>query len=239
MNTDTLSSPHTAKPATKAARPDIYVHIHKALRHFMLDTLCRVGRMDVTHAEETDGTLAQFDALMALCTNHLKHENEFIHPAIEAGRRGVSDRIAGEHVEHLESIDALREDARQLRAARGDGRAPLALRLYRHMALFVADNFEHMHYEETVHNAALWSLYSDAEIDGLHNRLVASIPPQEMFEVARWMLPAMNPAERAGMLGGIKAVAPPAVFAALLSHVRPHLDDKGWTKLASALGVSA
>jgi hypothetical protein len=41
------------------------------------------------------------------------------------------------------------------------------------------------------------------------------------------------------MLGGIKAVAPPAVFAALVSHVRPHLDDKGWAKLASAIGVSA
>jgi len=241
MTTDTL---HTAAStaaihATAKPRLDLYAPIHKALRHFMLDTLMRVSRLDVFDAAEMDATLGQFDALMTLCGKHLAHENEFVHPAIEARRPGVSRRIADEHVEHQESIDALCEDAKQLRRAAPDQRMALALRLYRHLALFIGENFAHMHYEETVHNAALWSLYSDAELGDLHERLLASLPPEETMEVARWMLPALNPTERAGMLTDIQAKAPAPAFEGLVQHVRPHIDAAGWTKLAPAIGMAS
>lgn len=190
------------QPATRpepAAPPrlDLYTPIHKALRHFMTDTLLRVGRLDVNDAADFQATLGQLDALLDQCLSHLDHENHFVHAAIEARRPGASHRIAEEHLDHMESIDALRADADQLRRARPDSRPAVALRLYRHLALFVGDNFAHMHYEETVHNAALWALYTDAELHELHGRLLASLPPQEMETVMRWMLPALNPAERA------------------------------------------
>lgn len=190
------------QPATRpepAATPrlDLYTPIHKALRHFMTDTLLRVGRMDVNDAADFQATLGQLDALLDQCLSHLDHENHFVHTAIEARRPGASHRIAEEHLDHMESIDALRADADQLRRAHPDSRPAVALRLYRHLALFVGDNFAHMHYEETVHNAALWALYTDAELHELHGRLLASLPPQEMDTVMRWMLPALNPAERA------------------------------------------
>ena len=35
---------------------------------------------------------------------------------------------------------------------------------YRRLSRFVAENFEHMLVEETRHNAALWELYTDAEL---------------------------------------------------------------------------
>jgi hypothetical protein len=71
-------------------------------------------------------------------------------------------------------VAMLRDEASALQAA-GDGeRMPLALRLYHHLALFVADNFQHMHIEETVHNPTLWAHYSDAE---LAKSISASSPP--------------------------------------------------------------
>ncbi len=240
MTTHTL---HTAPAAATTNAPpkprhDMYAPIHKALRHFMLDTLMRVSRLDVFDACEMDATLGQFAALMTLCGKHLAHENEFVHTAIEARRPGVSRRIGDEHVEHLESIDALCEDAKQLRQAVPEQRMALALRLYRHLALFIGENFAHMHYEETVHNAALWSMYTDAELDDLHDRLLASLPPEETMEVARWMVPALNPTERAGFLKGIQAKAPAPAFHGLVQHVQPHIDPMGWTKLASAIGLA-
>ena len=252
MPTDTLATRPTAvahttdAPAAEsraampaAPRVDLYVHIHKAMRAFMTDTLGRVGRLDVFDAAEMDATLGQLEALLGQCENHLKHENEFVHTAIEARQPGGAGRIAEEHVEHLEAISALREDAARLGAAVEARRPLLALRLYRHLALFVAENFQHMHVEETLHNATLWANYSDAELEAIHNALVASLPPPEMTLVARWMVPAMNPTERAGMLNGIKAGAPPQVFDGLLDTVRPHLDASGWVKLAPAIGIAA
>jgi len=224
---------------TTPPRLDLYAPIHKALRSFMTDTLSRIGRVDVFDGADMAAALAQLDALLALCANHLRHENDFVHPAIEARLPGGAARIAGEHLQHVAAIDALREDARRLADVEDPGRRqPLALHLYRRLALFVAENFEHMNVEETQHNAALWAHYSDAELAELHGRLMASIAPAEVLEVARWMVPALSPAERAGMLNGVKAEMPPHAFQALVGCVRPHLDAPAWAKLAPAIGMA-
>jgi hypothetical protein len=234
--TSTLSTPHSqaqqAARASGAPRLDLYAPIHKALRSFMSDTLGRLGRMDATDADELQDTLQQFEALMALCASHVQHEDQFMHPAIEARQPAGSARIAHEHEEHLQSIAELRDEAAALRAAPAAARATLALRLYRHLALFVAANFQHMHIEETAHNAALWAHYSDAELMQLHGRLMSAIDPREHLLVARWMLPALTPAERCAVVGGMKAEAPPEAFLGLMAQVRPHLSCQTWTQLA-------
>lgn len=237
MNSPVFDTAFTAtrhEPATPP-RLDLYTPIHKAIRHFMTDTLLRVGRMDVNDAEEVEATLGQLDTLMSQCVAHLDHENSFIHAAIEARRPGASHRIAEEHLDHLESIDALRADTAQLRRARADDRAAAALRLYRHLALFVAENLQHMHIEETANNAALWAHYTDEELVAIHDRLLASIAPAEMMLGLRWMVPALTPQQRAGMFGEMKAGAPAEVFNAVVDTVRPHLAARDWSKLASAL----
>ena len=181
---------------------------------------------------------AVFEALLDLCAGHVAHENAFVHPAIEARQPAGAARTADDHLEHLASIEVLRAEGRRLRDAPEGKRTALALRLYRHLALFVAENFQHMHIEETVNNATLWANYSDAELAELHERILAAISPQEHLAVARWMVPALNPIERAGMLGGAKAGMPPEAFLGVVEHVRPHLDPRGWRKLAPAIGVS-
>ena len=56
--------------------------------------------------------------------------------------------------------------------------------------------------------------------------------------MARWLVPALNPAERAGIFGAMKTQTPPEALLGVLSHVQPHLDASGWTKLARAVGVA-
>ena len=231
MNTAAIASrPQAHNNAAPAApRVDLYAPIHKALRNFMCDTLCQVGRIDVNDACELQQTLAQCDELLALCEGHVHHENQFMHPAIEGRQPAGSKRIAHEHEEHLQSIAELRDEVAALRRA---AEPALALRLYRHLALFVAHNFQHMHIEETAHNAALWAHYSDAELMQLHGRLMASIDPREHLLVGRWMLPALTPAERHAVVGGMKADAPPEAFMGLMAHIRPHLTSRSWAQLA-------
>lgn len=236
---DILNAPTRATPAAAPSVPrvDLYAPIHKALRSLMCDTLARVGRLDTDDAEECSATLGQLDALLALCASHIEHENVHVHPALEAREPGAAQRIAHEHEEHLQAIDDLGGEAAALKAAAAADRPLRALRLYRHLALFIADNLQHMHIEETAHNAVLWARYSDAELGALHDALVASIPPAEMMQVLRWMVPALSPAERAGMLGDMQAQMPPPAFRAVLDAVQPQLDARAWAKLAVALGI--
>lgn len=237
MNTPTTTRQTPARTAATAApRLDLYAGIHKALRHFMTDTLHRIGRMDVADADDMGRALGQLDALLVECLHHLQRENEFMHTAMEARQPLGASRTADDHVEHQDSIEALQQEAAALRAAPESERGMLGLRLYRHLALFVAENFQHMQFEETHNNAVLWAHYSDAELAALHDRLLESIPPAEKAAIARWMVPALTPFERAMMFGEMKAHAPQEAYRALLDVVRPHLDDTAWAKLARALG---
>lgn len=223
--------------AAAAPRFDLYAGIHKALRALMADTLLALGRMDPEDAlEVADGT-QKLQQLLDFCRAHLQHENTFVHAAIEARAAGASEAIAHEHAGHEQEIARLAALATGLLHCPREQRAAGSLALYRQVSLFVAHNFEHMHVEETAHNAVLWARYTDAELVAIHDALVASIPPEEMMFTLRWLVPFMNPAERAVMLRDMQAHAPAPAFAAALQVVRPHLSEREWAKLAAALDL--
>lgn len=223
--------------AGPAPRMDMYGGIHKAIRALMADTLLAVGRMDVQDDLELAQTTERVLAMLDICASHLEHENEFVHAAIEARAPGASERIAHEHEEHERHIATLGSAVATLRACPAVQRAAEAQSLYGDLALFIAENFQHMHVEETAHNAVLWARYTDAELMEIHDRLVASIPPAEMMMIARWMVPFMSPAERVGVLSGVRQNAPAPAFQAILDTVRPHLSDNEWAKLARGLDL--
>lgn len=223
--------------AMQPARVDLYSGIHKALRALMADTLLAVGRMDSTDDLDLAQATQRVVELLDFCRSHLRHENEFVHAAIEARAPGASAAIAHEHDEHERHIVSLGQAVETLRGCPADQRSAGALGLYRSLALFIAENFQHMHVEETAHNAVLWARYTDAELVAINQALIASIPPQEMMFAIRWLVPFMNPAERTVMLADMQANAPAPAFAAALDVVRPHLDAREWAKLARSLGL--
>lgn len=246
-----MSMPHAAKPPIledvvlasprqpQPRRTDLYAAIHKALRRAMCDTLTRLGMLDTDDHADMLRTLGQAEHLLCLLRSHLRHENDFIHTAIEARRPTGARRTADDHLEHMGAIAGLEAELRTLRVADTSMRPTLALRLYRHFALFVAENLQHMHIEETANNAALWSLYDDEELNALHDRLVSSIPPAEMMDTLRWMGPALAPRELAALLADMQSKAPPAAFAAVMDMLRPLLDPGRWVQLAATLGLPA
>ena len=224
--------------AAAQPRVDMYTGIHKAMRACMADALQALGRADTSDAEDLAAATTRVLDLLDLCESHLEHENDFVHRAIEVRAAGASDAVAHDHEEHREHIAQLRALVQALRTARPGAAAVVAQQLYRQLGLFVAENFRHMDVEETAHNAVLWARYTDAELAALHDELVASIPPQEMMRFARWLVPAMSPAERLGMLSDMRSKAPAPAFEAVLDVVRPHLTAGEWAKLARGLGIA-
>ena len=219
------------------ARHNIYAMIHKALRLAMTETLPAVGRLDASDPQEVSEAIVRVRDLLGFCKAHVTNEETFIHPAIEARRSGTSTRIASEHVEHLASIASLERAVDALARAPGKARDAAAFALYSELGRFVGENFVHMHEEETVHNSALWDAYTDEELIALENAIKAHHTPEEMSFVLRWMLPAMTPAERAGLLGTLRKVAPPPVVAGVVALAKAHVDARGSDKLSLALAA--
>jgi hemerythrin-like domain-containing protein len=216
-------------------RFDMYMAVHKGLRAFMTDVLTTIGRIDASDASEVAIAVLQVRNLLELCRGHLFTENQFLHTAMEARRRGSSRVTANEHVQQEEILERI--EARLLAIERSSGANPEAtfVSLYRELSLFVADNFQHMYVEEHDNNETLWSLYTDEELHNIHQELLRSIEPAKMKLYLRWILPYVTPSDRNAILAGMQAELPRPVFEQLLSFIRPHIVDKDWAKLNGQL----
>ncbi len=245
--TTTLNTLQPSSQAIRAAsehtpnlplRLDLYAGIHKTLRAWMFDTLVALGRVDGSDAQALQGALQKTEALLAVCGQHIAHENAFLHTQLEQDTPGSSHEADVAHQGHRRHI--VRLEAMMLRVrteAPGPLRFAALTTLYRELALFVAENLEHMQWEETVHNEALWARHTDAELDAIHDALVQTIPPQEMAEVLRHMLPALSPLERHGMLADMRSKMPPQAFDGVLQLAHEVLGAHCWAALQRELGL--
>jgi len=158
-----------------------------------------------------------------------------VHKAMEARAPGSTRRIADEHVHHEEDIRVIEAACRALLDTLPAGRAAPAARLYRLFDLFLQENLAHMRYEEEHHNAVLWASYTDEEIHGIERALVAALPPEKMTLLLHSMVPSVPTRERAMLLGGLRAAAPPEVFAGVYASLTPLLDERARGRLHEAL----
>jgi hypothetical protein len=206
-----------------APRHNLYTLVHKGLRACMAETLATVGRMDADDPVERAAAARLVRELLSCARSHLEHEERFVHPALEARRSGSSAAAHADHVLHREAFVLLETALRGLECSESDEAAEAALRLYRQLALFVAENFEHMHLEETDNHAVLTGCYDEQDVRAIEGHIIAALRPAESEIALRWMVPAASPAERAALLGGMQQGMPPAAFAAILAPVEPRL----------------
>ncbi len=233
-----MQAPHTQAAAlSNAPRLDLYAPIHKALRAWMFDTVQQVGRTDGQCPDTALRTLRQVESLLAVCDGHIHHENTFLHPVLERGMPGTARDADVAHQEHGRHMARLRTLVTQARGSQGPAAFGAFLALYRELALFVADNLAHMHWEETVHNEALWARHSDAELAQVHDALVQSIPSAEMAETLRHMLPALTPVERLGMLQDMRGKMPPGAFDGVLQLAHLCMQPQDVAALMAGLGL--
>lgn len=225
-----------AVPHRDGSRFDFHCGVHKAVRAMMADALLAVGRMDASDPAEVGQVCQRISLLMDLCTAHTLRKRRLLHAAIEARAPGTSDLAARGCRHQAREFAGLRAMAQTLRGSPQSLRTAAAARLYRGLALLVAENFQRMHLEESAYNVVLWSNYSDEELAGLHGELMASVALDEAYAL-HWLLPCMNPAERLFLLSRMEAGARGDAFENTLSVARARLAPGEWRKLACGLGL--
>lgn len=209
----------------QAERREIYHLVHKGLRAAMSDTLVRLGRVDLSGPEMRQDVLDAVTDLLAMCDEHLEHENNFLHAAMEKAVPGSAQATATDHQHHVKSIRELEMRVADARQAAPQLRERAFKVLYRLLAGFVAENFAHMEIEESSNTELLWRHYSDADILSIEHQIHAAIKPARMMHWLRWILPNVNRQQRAVMMRGMQAGMPPELFGAVLDMVRPHLSE--------------
>jgi hypothetical protein len=202
---------------------DLYGPIHKALRWAFCRVLSRMGSTSLSDDAEVTAVLCEVQDLVVGLESHIAHEERFIHPAIEERRPGGVAAIMEEHLEHANMMGAIRVLIGAIRTGSPSTRPALWRALYLCFADLLAENIHHMAEEEEVIQPLLEELYSTDELHELHDRLVSSIPAEEMIASMKILLPANDIDFRLAVLNGAKHSLPPEVFAGVFARATVYL----------------
>lgn len=219
-------------------RYDLYGAVHKGLRKAQCELLPRLGSADFSLPQTA--LLAELRGLLALAASHVQHEDHHIHNALKARGAVSVERLDDQHDDHRKTFAELEAIIAGIEGAPAAQRPALGRRLYLAFSAYVAHDLEHMFEEETVAAPQLWSLFTDAELAEIENRIVGSLPPEKSMAFMQIMIPASRPDERAAMLGGMKQQAPREAFDAVMEFAaRPNLSAVEFADLARRLGLVA
>jgi hypothetical protein len=191
---------------------DLHDGIHKAVRALMADTLVALGRMDPDDGLELAYTGLRVMHLLDFCRDHLQQQH---------------------------GIDALATTTERLLACPDAERGAQALALHRALSVFIAHHMEPLQLDDTLLDTMLWARFSDVELRDIEAGLRDVILPHKTMFVLRWLVPFMGPAERAAVLGALRARTPALAFYAALDVVRQHLTAREWCKLSQTLELRA
>jgi hypothetical protein len=216
---------------------DLYRDIHKGIRAelFALTT----GAASLDPADEL-GRAALADHVHAtvwLLTSHAEHEDGAVQPALEAHLPELAEQVEADHL-RLEAafaeIDELATEAARPGAV--DPRFQVH-RLHLAIARFTGHYLAHQDLEETTIMPALETAIGVEAVVGIHDQIIAGIPPEDMVRSMALMLPAMNVDDRTEMLGGMQAHAPAEAFAAVWSVAGSVLRHDDLAVLGRRLGL--
>lgn len=203
--------------------------------------LLQLGRLDLNDEQEVRGASDALLGLVDWLEQHLHIEETFVHRALEERRQDpLLLTLRRDHEHHQRAFALLRADAAGLVAGLREPmttRRARARHLYLAFSRFVAENFSHMAEEETDMNLLLWESFTDAELLGIYQAILASERPEQLDMGMLWLLPAISPDDRVAVVGGARALLPAPVFDRLSRRLRSALSERDYEKLASALGL--
>jgi Hemerythrin HHE cation binding domain len=237
--TATLDTEPTTNPDSEfAVVPyDPYVNIHKGIRGELFRVTYRAGNLDPGERCDRERLVEDVRNLFAVLVQHAEHEDEFVQPHIEVHAPFYGEVVAADH-ERLEArMVEIQARVERAAATRSSVQRAAMHHVYLDLASFTSAYLEHQDFEERQVMPALAAVMGVDEVVAVDQAIVASIPPETMAASLGFMLPAMNIEDRAAMLGGMQAGAPPEVFAGVWALAGSILNPADHQALGTRLGI--
>jgi len=210
-------------------RYNIFYQIHKGLREMLYQTASRLQQTDFTNATETEPLIAQMNSVLDLFDKHAATEDHFILPAIATNEPSVTTLFEEEHVQDHALSDKLRSVLKGLQVAATDQDKNTWGTVLRPVFVdFVVFNLTHMAKEEEVLNKLLWRYYSDEDLQGITQQILAYQPPATLQLYSSWMMRGLSNYEITVWLKEVKNSAPEFVFNGLLALAEQELPGERW-----------
>jgi hypothetical protein len=217
---------------------DLYKDIHKGIRAELFAVTGAAGRLDPTDRVGRFDLARHVGGVVDLLVAHAEHEDTHAQPVFERYLPEFAARVAVDH-EALEArmvgLRALADGNVDAAAADLRGRTHA---LYLELASFTSAYLAHQDMEEREIMPAIDAAIGFEAVLAIHQAIIGSIPPEEMAQSLSIMLPAMNIDDRAELLGGMRAGAPPEAFGSMWNLVGSVLTQCEYAALAERLDLS-
>jgi hypothetical protein len=218
---------------------DLYREIHKAMRLALFTVTTRAGSADADDPTAIDALLAEWADVTMMLEGHQHHEDGHCDALVIEHAPELRDELEAAHRTSDRALAELHRTATELRAATADQPNALLQRFHLELADFTSMYLGHLRFEESRVMPALNRAMTNAELEVITGAIRGSVPPPEMCVYMRYMVPAMNFAERCDMLGGMHAGAPPEIFEMFRTAAQDCLDAADYEAVATAVGFGS
>jgi hypothetical protein len=217
---------------------DLYRDVHKGIRAELFGVTLATGSSDPFDRAARTALAERVTALAGLLESHAHHEDVAIEPALRVHLPAAAEQIAADHLRLEARFANVVELAAALRSVSHGDERRLAQLLHLELAAFTGTYLEHQDLEERSVMPALFGAVGLEAVAAMETAIVSSIPPDEMARSLALMLPAMNVADRAEMLAGMRQGAPAEVFQGVLALAQSVLTPADVDALLARLGES-
>jgi hypothetical protein len=221
-------------------RYNIFYQVHKGLRALLYETALLFQHTDFTNFDEAEKAIEQLQAVVELFDQHAHTEDTLVFDAITRFEPSLVNAFEQEHVEDHELGRRLNGTVLSYGyAVSSDDQLEIGRSITASFIEFMIFNLNHMAKEEDLINKALWKHYSDAELHGITQKIISSIPHPHMVKFSCWMMRGLNNNEIIGWLKEIKNNAPDPVFQSMLEMAQQQLNSNRWQQVQEALTEGA
>ncbi len=215
-------------------RAEVLINVHKGLRRGLLGLALKLGALDWQDQEEVKAAGADFATMLHFLREHAANEDQIQFPLLENKVSGAARREMEEHHRLDAQIDDL--EKQWVRLAVEEDKSKPGYAFYLAYNRFLSDYLAHMDHEETDLTDALYQNFTDAEIEAEFKKIIARTQPADMGMMLGYMIPGMNPGERAQFLSKLQKTAPAPVFEKVKGLAQKVLSSGDWEKLSARLG---
>lgn len=215
----------------------LYREVHKGLRYALFQLVTAVGSADCADPQARDGVVDQVHALITLLTEHHDHEDTALQSLIRANAPTVAPLLEEGHAEVEQDLVEIELRTDRLATSTGTEAVIAGLDLYGFLSLFVGRYLAHMGLEEGTVMATLRETISVEDLLQVQIAFRSSVPPPTMCRFIAVIMPALDPEERATILGGMYAGAPPEIFELFRAATEAALQPAEYEALAGRIGL--
>ncbi|MBI2792824.1 MAG: hypothetical protein HYX61_12780 [Gammaproteobacteria bacterium] len=177
---------------------------HKYLIFLLFELERLIAKTDFRVNDQILKIKEKLSSFAALLKGHGIHEENALHVLLKNKDSQVHEKVEREHQHHEEQSFLLDQKLDAILKENENLKVSLGYEFYLAYRLFLIENLQHFHQEETVIMSELQRLYSDDELKKVERNTYHHMTPQEMIEMMQILSPHMDPNDKAFFLNDIK-----------------------------------